>query len=618
MARTLIFDTETHSVNELYNLPPREMFRLGQWCFDDGEIQLTEDYDEMMEVIESADVIVGHNLFYDLTVMFGKDSIRPLELALERRLIDTFTLYPVKFEVPMIYIDVNGKKSTTYSQGKQAPKLISKFLKLGNLTNYLGLPGKEGDLQALARKYNPKGTLVDDLDYSLIPTDDEDFRIYAYNDIVATRALVYWMLRNGGGMTDYDWREMKIAAINNQMSKNGFRVNRELAEERVIEKRKIRDETMQWLVDTFDFPTEGKQPWRSNKGKKVIFEALEDFGITPNTVEWETTKTGAPSLGGKVLLEICEGTDAEPLAAALASLMGQRTLPELTLSSLHNDGRVHPDITSLQRSGRFSMTNPSLPIWGSRTEALAKDKEYYIASPGCKLVEMDFSNADQRIVAALSGDRNYAKRFEPGADGHEISGRLMFGDELYDSDPKSYRQIAKALSHAFAYGAGADTLARTSKLPDSDDPEMKPLYLANKFVDAMNTAYPLNQEWRYAVGAQGKKGYVVNSWGRKMHVDKGRSFTQSTGLLGQSGTREILCDGLIKIAETDINVMRWIVATVHDAIIWDIPEEELDWAVVFIRDTMEMTYDPGTWRSQPIHFPLSAGSPADDWMRAGH
>src|SRR5690606_5975643 len=102
----------------------------------------------------------------------------------------------------------------------------------------------------------------------------------------------------------------------------------------------------------------------------------------------------------------------------------------LAIRSTWEDGKAHPEITSLQRSGRFSMTNPSLPIWGSRTDELALDKEYFIASPGRKLVEMDFSNADQRIVAALSGDEAYALRFEPGADGHEISGRLMFGDEL--------------------------------------------------------------------------------------------------------------------------------------------------------------------------------------------
>lgn len=620
MAEVTYFDSETRGAQYLYDLAPREQFRMGQWAIENGDIELTTSYDEARDIIDSADILCGHNVFYDTTVMWGKDSTKALEMALEGRIIDTFALYPVKFRVPVVYEDVKGRRATTYQAGKQKPELIKKFLGLGNLTNYHGLPGKEGDLVALAKKYNPKGTPKDDLDFGLIPTDDEDFLIYAHNDIVALRALAKYIMRQTGGMSDYDWREMKIAAINDQISKNGFRLNAELAAQRVKEMAEKKREKMDWLVKHFDFPTEGKQPWRSNPGKESILKAFESYGLTPDTVDWETTKTGAVSLGGKVLVEVAKGTEAEPLADALAQLMGQRTLPQLALDSQWEDGYVHPQITSLQRSGRFSMTGPSLPIWGNNTEALKRDKEYFIASPGCKLVEMDFSNADQRIVAALSGDEAYALRFEPGADGHEISGRLMFGDELYDSDPKKFRAIAKALSHAFAYGAGAKTLARTSKLPvplDENDP-MHPLILAEKFVDAMNKAYPKNAEWRQRVAAQGNSGSVKNTWGRKMPVDPGRSYTQSPGLIGQSGTREILCDGLIKIAESDINVIQWLVATVHDAVIWDIPESELDWAVTFIRDSMETWYTPGTWSSQTIHFPVSTGEPSDNWMAAGH
>lgn len=633
------FDSETRGIQYLYDQTPQEQFHLGQWAVEDGEILMSPDYDETRDILDSAEVIAGHNLFYDLTVMYGKDSLKPLELALEGRLIDTFALYPVKMKVPVTYIDRKGNRMSTYTDGKQKPELVKRFLSLGNLTHHHGLPGKEGDLVALAKKYNPEGTEKENLDFKKIPVDDPDFLVYAYNDIVALRALAKYMVKQTGGFTAYDWREMKVAAINNQMSKNGFVVNRELAAQRVKEMAELKREKMDWLVKHFDFPTAGKMPWRSKPGKEAIVNAFESFGLTPKTVDWELTKTGNISLGGQALKDVAEGTKALPLAEALASLMGQRTLPDLALRSTWGDGRAHPEITSLQRSGRFSMTNPSLPIWGSRTKELARDKEYFVATEGRKLVEMDFSNADQRIVAALSGDRNYAERFVPGADGHEITGRLMFGDDYYMAqmpegwdnhpDPQTrdklrksnpLREMAKALSHAFAYGAGAKTLARTSKLPDTKDPNdpMNPLVLAHLFVGAMNTAYPRNAEWRDLVSAQGTNGAVRNTWGRKMAVDPGRSYTQSPGLIGQSGTREIMCDGLIRIAESDIEVMRWLVATIHDAVIWDIPEDALEWAVPFVRDSMEMFYTPGTYGSQTIHFPVSTGKPADNWMTAGH
>lgn len=624
MAKKVAFiDTETTGIQDLYNKAPQDQFRMGQWAFGrNGEVRTTTDYDTFMaEAIEPADMLVGHNLFYDTTVLFGKDSTKPLEMALERRLIDTFVIYPVKFRIPIMYEMADGRKATTYQDGKQKPELVKRFLALGNLTNHLGLPGKVGDLKELAKKYNPPKTKVADLDFGLIPTDDPDFVTYAINDIVALQALASYIQDVGGGFTEVDYREMLVAAINNQISKTGIRVDREAAESRVKELNDEKDRILTWLVDEFDLPTESKQPWRTNAGKGSILKAFETFGIVPegNPAWTRSAKTNAPSFSKDTLLAVSEGTEAEPLARAIATLQGQRSLAELALDSTWEDGLAHPEITALQRSGRFSMTNPSLPIWGSRTAELAREKAYFVARPGRKLVECDFSNADQRIVAALSGDAEYAKRFEPGVDGHEVSGRLMFGDAEYDADPKGKRHIAKALSHAYAYGAGAKTLARTSRLPESDVPGESPLELAQRFVDAMNSTYPWNKAWRERAARDGEtNGYVVDPVGRHLFVDKDRSWTMSPGLLGQAGTRFILTQGLIRIAAERLDVIQWLVAHIHDAVLWDIPEEHLDWAIPYIKSRMEMTYDPGTNVSQPIHFPVDFGEPADTWELASH
>ena len=56
----------------------------------------------------------------------------------------------------------------------------------------------------------------------------------------------------------------------------------------------------------------------------------------------------------------------------------------------------------------------------------------------------------------------------------------------------------------------------------------------------------------------------------------------------------------------------------HDAVVWDIPESELEWAVPYIVSQIETTFDPKKPGTQPIFFPLEAGEPADDWFRAGH
>src|SRR5699024_5722847 len=134
------------------------------------------------------------------------------------------------------------------------------------------------------------------------------------------------------------------------------------------------------------------------------------------------------SMKGSVLRELTKDTAAADLGQALAELKGQRSLAQLALDSLHPDGFVHPDITMLQRSGRWSTTEPGLTIWGSRTEELAYEKSYFIPDNEDEcLLEIDYSNADARVVAWLSGDRKYAERFEPGADGHLINAWTAWG-----------------------------------------------------------------------------------------------------------------------------------------------------------------------------------------------
>lgn len=74
-------------------MTPREFFRSGQWAINDGPVNITTDYDEFMAVLESSDYLVFHNgISFDLSVLYGVDSMRPLELAIERKVIDTFVL----------------------------------------------------------------------------------------------------------------------------------------------------------------------------------------------------------------------------------------------------------------------------------------------------------------------------------------------------------------------------------------------------------------------------------------------------------------------------------------------------------------------------------------------
>lgn len=612
--KTLMVDIESHNAEKRFDMAPRDFMRLAQYAWGrDGEVQITTDYDEFVAVLREADLVVGHNLIdFDLPAVLGADET--MEMCMAGRVLDTYQWARLVNPAPYSYTNRAGH--TFYDAGD--PRNARKWLSLDNQAFQLGVPGKIADLKDLAKKHNPKGTLVKNMDFGAIPLDDPEFLAYAEQDVVTLQQVAVKLIDKTNREQhswQYLWREMAIAGVTQKITANGFRVDKEAAEERIAELEAERDEIMDWLVKEYDFPTEGKSPWASNAGKEVIFKALADYGITEKSrPDWTLTNTGNLSLGGEVLLELTEGTEAEKFGRGLATLKGQRSLAALALESMHDDGYAHPDIAPLQRSFRWSVTKPGLTVWTARGPG-AIEKRYFIPSEGHKLVSIDYSNADARVVAAYSGDPVYGKRFvedENGKlpDGHELNGRAGFGDERYESNPEKYRQDAKILGHGWNYGGRAKTLAKQTGVD---------LESAVEFVNNMDRTYQWLVSWQNDTRAEGKSGWVLNDWGGRMKIDEGREFTQSPAMMGQNGTREILADGLLKMYRKDKRLLNWVVAIIHDEIIADIPESELDWAVPAMVDCLETVFHPKKYNySAPIEFTVSAGEPADNWFQASH
>ena len=439
---TLYFDIESHNAEKRWDMPVHKFVRTVQWAWGiDGETHFSTNVDDLYTEISKAWGLVAHNGHpFDFSVLLGDEA---LTWAREGRLFDTMVFGNLANPAPFTFTDRHGRQSWMEIGGvaKVVPH-TRKWLSLDNQAYVLGVPGKFGSLEELARKHNPPKTKREDLDFGLIPVDDEDFVAYARQDIPALQGITFGLLKKKP-LDDYDRREQLCAAINAQISRNGWLVDRDAAQQRVDEQALKRERILAGLSERYDFPTEGKSPWISAKGKAAILAALKDFGIVPteHLDTWPFGKTG-PSLAGSVLVEHCTEPEAAEFAQAIAELGGQRPLAGQALQFTHSDGRVHPDITSMQRSGRMSITQPSLGTWTARGDS-SIEKRYFLADPGCVLLEYDMSNADARAVAAMSRDYEFAKRFEDGVDAHELTGRFMFGDELYDSDPDIYRFRAK-------------------------------------------------------------------------------------------------------------------------------------------------------------------------------
>src|SRR5699024_5122764 len=111
-----------------------------------------------------------------------------------------------------------------------------------------------------------------------------------------------------------------------------------------------------------------------------------------------------------------------------------------------------------------------------------------------------------------------------------------------------------------------------------------------------------------------RHGYAVNEWGRKMWIEKGREFTQAPALLGQNGTREIMCDAILAMPPT---VLRRVKAQIHDELIMSVPRKDADKWKKYLTNLMSTEFKPKKG-GQLIDFPVNAGTPADNWYEATH
>lgn len=570
----LVMDTETLSSIHRWNTHPRDFFRLGQYAWGEGDVVLTEDFDEMIDAVKSARLVIGHNIHtYDLSYMLGDDALRIPAF-------DTFTHAGCVCPAPYRFLNSRG-----VVQSADSPGSAMAFYSLENMCFTFGIPGKHGNLKEMAKRHG--------CDIGEIPMDNE-YREYARQDVVASRELARAMF-SVAKPTTYEWREQEIAAINAQISRNGFRVDRAVAEARVKKLKVRKDAVLLDLVMDYEFPTTGKQPWRSKVGKQALIEIL---GHSAKNLP--KTKTGAQSLSGDAILGVTQGTENESLGQALAELMGQRSLAQLALDNVQDDGFTHPDISSLQRSKRFSVSNPGLSVWTARGPG-AIEKSYFVADDETHdLYEMDFSAADARVVAAYSGDRQYLKDMtDERFDAHAQMAQWCFGMAEFNKNPKGLRQRAKPVTHSIPYGSGGKKISLTVDIP---------LEAGHAVIKKFSKKYPAVVKWMGRVRETGKQGFLTNAWGGSLYIEHGRTYTQSPALLGQNGTRELLCDGLIRCR--DAGILQYLKITVHDAIVFSFPKDH-----PHLRRTAEKCF---TTEFKSVPFPLISGKPASNWHEAGH
>ncbi|MDX1390917.1 MAG: DNA polymerase I [Rheinheimera sp.] len=224
------------------------------------------------------------------------------------------------------------------------------------------------------------------------------------------------------------------------------------------------------------------------------------------------TPTGAPSTAEDVLAELALEYEFPKLITehrGLSKLKSTYTdkLPKMQ----HADtGRVHTSYhQAVAATGRLSSTDPNLQNIPIRTEEGRRIRQAFIAPPGKKIVAVDYSQIELRIMAHLSQDKALLDAFAHGRDIHRATAAEVFGVSLEDVSADQ-RRSAKAVNFGLIYGMSAFGLAKQLGVGRNE---------AQQYVDRYFERFPgvLNYMERTRKQAH-EQGYVETLFGRRLYL----------------------------------------------------------------------------------------------------
>jgi DNA polymerase-1 len=295
------------------------------------------------------------------------------------------------------------------------------------------------------------------------------------------------------------------------------------------------------------------------------------------------TASGAPSTDEEVLAELAADY---PLPAKLLEHRGMSKLKgtytdKLPLMVNPDTGRVHTNYAqAVAVTGRLASNDPNLQNIPIRTPEGRRVREAFIAPPGHKILSADYSQIELRIMAHMSGDPGLLKAFAEGMDVHRATASEVFGTAPGDVSSEQ-RRYAKTINFGLIYGMGAFGLAQSLGIERS---------AATAYIERYFQRFAGVRRYMDETKASARvNGYVETLFGRRVYLPEinGGNGPRKSGAERQAinAPMQGTAADLIKLAmiavqgvlDREQRATRMIMQ-VHDELVFEVPEAELDWA----------------------------------------
>tara|TARA_R110002049_G_scaffold27830_1_gene95425 strand:+ start:3229 stop:6090 length:2862 start_codon:yes stop_codon:yes gene_type:complete len=279
-------------------------------------------------------------------------------------------------------------------------------------------------------------------------------------------------------------------------------------------------------------------------------------------------------------------------------------------------GRIHTSFSLAAAStGRLASSEPNVQNIPVRTEEGRKLRQAFIAEPGNKLLSADYSQIELRLLAHIADINSLKEAFAEGLDIHAKTASQVFGVAMEGMDPMM-RRSAKAINFGIIYGISAFGLARQLGVSRTD---------AQGYIDQYFVQYPGIKDYMENTKAFCREhGFVQTIFGRKVHLpginDKNgarRSFSERAAINApiQGSAADIIKRAMIHVpsALDDAKLSARMLLQVHDELIFEVVEDEVDDTITLVKSVMEKASLPSIELSVPLIADAGVG---DNWGEA--
>lgn len=340
-----------------------------------------------------------------------------------------------------------------------------------------------------------------------------------------------------------------------------------------------------------------------NSTKQLGVILFETLGLPVG----KKTKTGY-STDEKVLSSLI---DAHPIIPKLLEyrevykLYSTYIEPLLKLARESESSRIYTSFVQTgTATGRLSSKNPNLQNIPTRTPLGAKIRQAFVAPKGKKLIGIDYSQIELRLLAHFSQDPVLVDAFNNGKDIHLQTAIVLFGEE----EAVKKRNIAKTVNFGLLYGMGQKKLSDTLGITTKEAKEIIEKYFAS---------FPtVRTYFRSIVDGSKHNGYIETLLHRRRYFDyenatpmfKAAYERESVNSVFQGSASDLIKLAMNKIAKTikKENLRARLLLQIHDELIFEVDEDVANELGKKFQTMMEEIYE--------LHIPLKASlNIGDNW-----